>query len=259
MKLQTHNLFFIIMFTINISLFSQNARIEIGPNQIGINETLNITIIIENETLKNYSDFPKIDGFAKTGVSSSSSTNYINGKMTTSQSIIQSYIAQKTGVIIIPPFSMKINNQKIESKEKKIKILNKTKKQSPDPFDKFFNPFDNFFDRNQNNEFIDIEADAFLNLNTNKSEVFVGEGFTTTLSLFVSENNQAEMRFFDLAKQLTEIVKKIKPANCWEENYNIESINSITTTIKGKRYNQYKIFEATYFPFNTGKNFIKSS
>ena len=256
MILKTHNLFLIIMITINISLFSQNKSIEIGPNQIGINENLNITITIENEPLKNYSDFPKIEGLTKSGVSSSSSTNYINGKMTSSQSIIQSYIPQKIGVIIIPPFSIKINNQKIESEGKKIEILNKTNKQNLDPFDNFFNPFDNFFDKNQNNEFIDIKADAFLNLNTNKNEVFVGEGFTTTLSFFVSENNQADMRFFELGKQLTEIVKKIKPENCWEENYNIESINSITTTINGKRYNEYKIFEATYFPFNTGKIFF---
>ena len=69
------------MITINISLFSQNKSIEIGPNQIGINENLNITITIENEPLKNYSDFPKIEGLTKSGVSSSSSTNYINGKI----------------------------------------------------------------------------------------------------------------------------------------------------------------------------------
>ena len=33
------------------------------------------------------------------------------------------------------------------------------------------------------------------------------------------------MRFYELGKQLTEIIKKIKPANCWEENFNIENID----------------------------------
>ena len=61
----------------------------------------------------------------------------------------------------------------------------------------------------------------------------------------------ADMRFYDLGKQLTEILKKIKPSNCWEENFNIENINSIPVIINNKKYNQYKIFEATYYPFNT--------
>ena len=58
------------------------------------------------------------------------------------------------------------------------------------------------------------------------------------------------MRFYELGRQLTEIIKKIKPSNCWEENFNIENINSIPVVINNKRYNQYKIFEATYYPFN---------
>ena len=80
------------------------------------------------------------------------------------------------------------------------------------PFDNFFDPFgdpfDNFFDRN-NEEFYEVEADAFLNLSTDKKSVYVGEGFNTTLSFFVSENNVADMRFYELGKQLTEIIKQI--------------------------------------------------
>ena len=34
-------------------------------------------------------------------------------------------------------------------------------------------------------------------------------------------------------------------------NFNIENINSIPVIINNKEYNQYKIFEATYYPFNT--------
>ena len=41
----------------------QKARIEIKPNKIGINESLSITIIIENESLKNYSNFPEHSWF----------------------------------------------------------------------------------------------------------------------------------------------------------------------------------------------------
>ena len=163
---------------------SQKAKILIEPNKIGINESLSITIIIENESLKNYSNFPDINGFTKAGRTSSSSSNYINGKMTSSQSIIQNYKPNKIGIVKIPSFSMQINNQPVISKEKDIEIIDQTTNQKNDPFNNFFDPFDNFFNRNRNVEFIDIEADAFLSLNTDKKKVFVGEGFNTTLSLF---------------------------------------------------------------------------
>ena len=243
----------IILSLISYKGVSQKAKIEIEPNKIGINESLIITITIENESLKNYSNFPDINGFTKGGRSSSSSSNYINGKMNTTQSIIQNYIPNKIGIIKIQSFYMQINNQTVRSKEKDIEIVERSNSKKHNPLNNFFDPFDNFFNKNRNIEFIDIEADAFLSLNTNKKEIFVGEGFNITLSLFVSENNRADMRFFDLGRQLTEIIKKIKPENCWEENYNIENINSVMTNINNKRYNEYKIFEATYFPFNEGR------
>ena len=71
---------------------------------------------------------------------------------------------------------------------------------------------------------MDIEANAFLALTTDKPEVYVGEGFTTTLAFYVSEENRAELRFYDLGKQITDIVKEIKPNTCWEENFNIDNI-----------------------------------
>ena len=58
------------------------------------------------------------------------------------------------------------------------------------------------------------------------------------------------MRFYELGRQLTDIIKKIKPSNCWEENFNIENINSKPIILNNKRYNEYKIFEATYYPLN---------
>ena len=128
----------------------QIGKIEIGPNTIGINENLNITITVENEGLQNYSDFPEIEGFMKRGRSSSSSTNYINGKMSSTQSIIQSYIPKNTGNIIVPPFSMKINNQTIKSKGGEINVIDKKYTQKNDPFNRLFDPFDNFFKRNEN-------------------------------------------------------------------------------------------------------------
>ena len=249
---KTFSTIILILFWYN-SLFCQQISISITPENLNVGETLQITITAKNEKIKTYGNFPEVNGLKKVGISSASSTNFINGKMSSSQEIIQNYIAIKEGVINIPLFEIEVNGYKITSNKKLINVDNKKPEENNNnnPFNNFFDPFkDNFFDRNQD-EFIDVEADAFLSLNTNKKIIKVGEGFNTTLSFFVSEDNMADMRFYDLGKQLTEILKKIKTSNCWEENFNIENINSIPVIIKNKKYNQYKIFEATDYPFNT--------
>ena len=232
---------------------SQEITVNINPKKVSIGGQLKISLNIENEQIKSYGEFPEIDGFSKTGISSSSSTNFINGKRSSSQSIIQNYIAKETGVFNIPDFNIKVNNKNIFVSGTVVEVDDSYDEPKQSPFNNFFDPFDdpfdNFFERN-NNEFYEVEADAFLSLNTDKKSVYVGEAFNTTLSFFVSESNVADMRFYELGRQLTEIIKKIKPSNCWEENFNIENINSTPVIINNKRYNQYKIFEATYYPFN---------
>ena len=234
-------------------IYAQEITVSINPKKVSVGGQLKISLHIENEQIKSYGEFPEIDGFSKTGISSSSSTNFINGKRSSSQSIIQNYIAKETGVFNIPDFNIKVNNKNIFVNGTAIEVDDSYDEPKQSPFNNFFDPFDdpfdNFFDRN-NNEFYEVEADAFLSLNTDKKSVYVGEAFNTTLSFFVSESNVADMRFYELGRQLTEIIKKIKPSNCWEENFNIENINSIPVVINNKRYNQYKIFEATYYPFN---------
>lgn len=229
---------------------AQEVRISFGSQQIAVNQMFTVTVSIENERLRNYSPFPEIEGLLKRGTSSSTSTSFVNGRMTSSQSITQNYQPTGEGTFQIPPFTLTVNGKSIESEGLTVTVGPAQQRQrSRDPFD----PFDVFNNRQRQaepQEFVDIEAEAFLALSTDKQEVFVGEGFTTTLAFYVSESNRADMRFYDLGKQITEIVKKIKPENCWEENFNIDNINGQPVTIQGKPYTQYKIFQAAYYPLN---------
>ncbi len=230
---------------------AQEVSVKYGGAEVAINQVFTLTLTIENERLKNYSPFPEIDGFVKRGTSSSTSTSFINGKMTSSQSIIQNYQPTAEGQFNIPDFQITVNGNNYNIKGTTVKVgpaVQRSQRNS-DPFD----PFD-FFNRrrqpSQSQEFVDVQAEAFLALSTDKREVYVGEGFTTTLAFYVAESNRADMRFYELGKQITEIVKQIKPENCWEENFNIDNINGQPVTLNGKPYTQYKIFQAAYYPLN---------
>jgi hypothetical protein len=230
-------------------VFAQSIQIVLGPDEIGQNQAWTITVTIQNERLKSFDNFPDIEGFSKGGQSTSSQTNIVNGQISSSQSVIMNYIPQRQGVINVPAFKMKINDQVISSNGKRVTVGPPVQSRQRDPFRSFFDRDDPF--SNAPAEYIDIKEDAFLAVTTNKEEVYVGEGFNTILGFYVAEDNKAPLYWHQLSKQVTEILKKIKPANCWEENFNIENIEGERLTIQGKSYTRYKIYQATFYPLNT--------
>jgi hypothetical protein len=239
-----------LLFLAGVAYGQNTIQIALGPDEIGENQSWTITVSINNDRLKSYENFPDIDGFRKRGTSNQSQTSIVNGQMSSSQSVIMTYTPTKQGVFTVPSFKMKVNDQIISVTGKKIKVGPAVQAQR-DPYRTPFDsdPADNFFGRGET-EFVDVKEDALLALTTNKNEVYVGEGFTTTLSFLVADNNRAPMQFYELGKQLSEILKKLKPTNCWEENFNIENIEGETIDINGKGYTQYKIYQAAFYPLN---------
>jgi len=225
-------------------------QITLGPDEIGENQAWTITVTINNDRLKSYENFPDIDGFRKRGTSNQSQTSIVNGQMSSTQSVIMTYTPTKQGLFTIPSFKMKVNDQIISVTGKKVKVGPAVQAQR-DPYRNLFDsdPADNFFGRSDT-EFVDVKEDALLALTTSKDEIYVGEGFTATLSFLVADNNRAPMQFHELGKQLSEILKKLKPSNCWEENFNIENIEGEHIDISGKGYTQYKIYQAAFYPLN---------
>ncbi len=229
--------------------WSQDIKIEIGKKEVALNEPFTISIIVENDRIKNYDEFPDIQGFTKQAKSTSSSTNIINGKISSSQRIVQNYLPNMEGTYTLSPFEMTINGKIIYSQGAQIRVNPESKgSQRSDPF--ALDPFEEFFGTNEPQEYIDVKADVFFALTTDKPEVYVGEGFIATLAYYEAETNRAQLQFYELNEQINNILKKIKPVNCWEENFEIENITGVPVTINGKRYKQYKLYQAALYPLN---------
>src|SRR5688500_940542 len=240
----------VILLLIFITTSAQKIQVTLGPDEIGENQAWTITLTIQNDRLRTYDNFPDIEGFRKRGTSTQSTQNIINGQISSSQSIIMTYLPLKQGSFTVPDFSMKVNDKTVEVAGKRVKVGPPVQQQS-DPFRSFFDRgADDFFGKGET-EFVDISDDAFLALSTSKDEVYTGEGFNATLAFFVSEENRSPLQFYELGRQLSELLKKLKPTNCWEENFNIENIEGESVTIGNKGYTRYKIYQATYYPLNT--------
>lgn len=239
----------VILLLIFITTSAQKIQVTLGPDEIGENQAWTITLTIQNDRLRSYDNFPDIDGFRKRGTSTQSTQNIINGQISSSQSIIMTYLPLKQGSFTVPDFTMKVNDKPVQVTGKRVKVGPPVQQQS-DPFRSFFDRgADDFFGKGET-EFVDISDDAFLALSTSKDQVYTGEGFNATLAFFVSEENRAPLQFYELGRQLSELLKKLKPTNCWEENFNIENIEGESVTIGNKGYTRYKIYQATYYPLN---------
>lgn len=243
-------IFITLFFSFCATIQAQNIRIILGPDKIALNQAFTITVEVQNDRIKSLDKFPEIQGFNRVGQSTSSSTNIINGKYSTTSSIIQNYVPEQEGTITIAPFMIEVNGQQIRSQGKQVTVGAPIQQQQRyDPFS--YDPFEDFFGRRQPQEFVEVKEDAFLALTVDKDEVYVGEGFTATLGLYVSASNQADMDWPEnISEQIAEIKKNITPSNCWEENFKITNINVENVEINNKRYRQYKLFQASFFPLN---------
>ena len=154
-----HNTLVLSFFALFASLpgLAQEISIELGSNNIRLNEQFAITVKIQDDRLRKYDDFPEIPGFEKAGISTSSSTNIVNGQVSSSQSVTQTYLPTREGTFKLPPFRMSINDTQVNSSGTTITVgPAKQDSRSRSPFD-FDDPFDNFFDRDrQAQEFVDV-------------------------------------------------------------------------------------------------------
>ena len=269
-------------YYINISIFccfflcfttkaqqNNDVSLIIGEKNITLEDPFIVTVVIKfvGDAQTPESTFPDLPNFTKRGFSKSTSRSFVGGQPVSTCTITQNYAAKKEGNLKVPNFKVTVNGKDLKSESFVVKVGKSTNTNSDKKVEN--NP-DNLTNKNQNNpdkkedftDFIEgntnseltnlnIKEDAFLSLSSSKSNPYVGEGFTITFALYVADNNAAELGFEpNNGVQIASIIKKIKPENCWEESFKLVEIKQNPVGIKGKKYMQYKIYQATFYALN---------
>lgn len=246
MKIQqgyTFLLLFICKF-FSYSLHAQEipVRLEWSNAPISLNDSFTLTIVIEASDKREVSGFPTIPGFVRRGTHVTSATSTIAGQTTVVHRVSQRYLPTREGSFRVEPFTMIVNGEPLHSEGFTVVVAAPTTEGEgteagpPDP--------------DATLEFEGVTADAFLSLRAQPTRIYVGEGFTVRLSLLVAASNPTPLNFYQLDAQLAELLKQLRPANCWEENFGIRGEpQEFDVLVNGKRYREYRLFEAVYFPF----------
>ncbi len=239
--------FFVTLLSFN-TVIAQEVTIKLGSSMLTMGDKFSITLQCNTVALEQYGAFPDIPGFIKAGTSNNTYTQNADGENTTVYSFIQFYSPQKPGIYTLPPFKLKANGKLIPSPGTQLTVSDGT-----GAVPSINDAQTGSIPQTTTDEIDNLEprGNVFFALSADRNKVYVGQGFTTTLALYVADNNTQELDFYNVAEQLQAMAQDLKPANCWEEDFGITEIQEIPVKIKGRRYSQFKIYQATYFPLNS--------
>jgi len=237
--MKLYAILYIILCFLNIS-FAQDVAstttIETGSKELGINEPFIISVVLRDVENRPPVIFPEINGLEKRSRSATSTVNTVDGKKIVVQTINQEYYASKIGQYEIPDFFVLVNGVKFKSEGTTVSFG------VPDSDASNVDEAAYLPEPELNGE------DIFLSVKTDKRSVYIREGFALGISLYIAESAPVQMEFYQFNIQLQNILKKIRPANCWEENVGIEEIVKRQINIKGKKYTEYNMYQAQLFP-----------
>jgi hypothetical protein len=210
--------------------------VQVGSKSITTNDNLVIYFTLPVTDQQPTFLFPDIPNFKKLGVSRSKSSLFQNGQVVQNQTFSQYYQPMAVGNFSIPAQEVQINGQYVNWEPFVIQVT----EGAPEVTEEVEGVLISDESLNKNNG-------AFFLVSTNLRNPYVGQGFTVKMSFYVPESNVAEMVFDRNDLQIPELIQQMRPRNCWEENFGLQSERVLKVQFRGKKYTEYRFFQASYF------------
>lgn len=238
---------FIIIFLCSMTTWAQrqsdgDIRIEVGAKNLTLDQPFLITIIIKNHVNRPVVTFPDFERLEKRSASATSTTNIVGGKTIVIQTISQQYLASQEGEYVLPEFTVLVDGNRIKAEG--VTLNFKKGKEETKIAESTSGTNEAVVDSDETGT-----EDIFLSVKASRTNVYLKEGFSVRLALYVAKSTPIDMEFYQLSGQLQAILKRLRPATCWEENIGIEEIIQKEVTLAGRKYTEYQMYQAVLFPF----------
>lgn len=242
MKLYALLNIFLCFSAIALAQSPENATtIEYGSKNLTMDQPFLISVVLRDVETRPSVIFPEIKDLEKRSKSATSSVSTVDGRKVVIQTITQEYYATKPGNYLIPEFTLTVNAVKLRSEETMV-VFAKSGGEGENAL---------VTENVDVGEVDDNIQSVFLSVQTDKKQVYIRQGFAVRISLYIAENAPVEMEFYRFNEQLQGILKAIRPVNCWEENVGVEEIIKRKVTIRGRKYAEYNMYQARFFPITT--------
>ena len=230
------------------------TAILLGKTEFPINEYFTISFTLQGAALSRYSAFPDIEGFKKSGKSSTTTTRIVSGKTSTELTITQRYAAFEEGEFELEPFTITINGEVTRAEGATLLVGPQQATAAAPPGGDALQGqglLDQLFGKQKPDQYVEPKDHAFMALLPDKTSVYVGEGVHVGLYFYLTPSDQGLLDFHNFAAQLPGIMQQLRQRTVWEEHFDDQEITPETIVVGGKTYLRYQLYETELYPLTT--------
>lgn len=240
----------------------QQAALELGRSSFPVNEYFTIAFRLSGAPLERYSAFPDIEGFKKSGKTSTTTTRTVAGRSSVELVITQRYAAFAEGDFVLKPFALTVNGQALRSAGAALHVLPQAAPAAgtgPPPATAppagkqplvGIGNLDQLLGKPKPQEYVEQADKAFLSVEPDKATAWVGEPVHVGLYFYLAPTDQGLLDFYRFAEQLPPILRQLRQPTAWEEAFDETDIRPDSVRIGGKPYLRYQLHEAVYYPLS---------
>ncbi|MDQ2794619.1 MAG: BatD family protein [Bacteroidota bacterium] len=227
-----------------------------GPAALPVTGAYTVAFRLRGGQLGKYSDFPELEGFKKTGKTSTTTTRIVQGRRFADLTITQKYVPYGEGDISIKPFQLTVNGVVLRSKAVTVHV-GPAAPPNPGTITKPANPtaplqavgdLDKLFGKPRPALYQDVPDHAFLAVLADRPRVYQGQGVRVGLYFYLKPEDQALLAFHDFDDQLPPLLHELHQATAWQEPGPEPSVTPDTVRHRGEKYLRFRLAENLYYP-----------
>ncbi len=245
-KLLTHQLAFsFILFgvcLINEAFAAPPLRLSYSNKSISLKETFSISVHLSGFTSNRPPKFPDIEGFDKGEVTIKQPVTAAGEQVFT-----QYYIPLRRGVFQLKLFRIRVGMYQVSSKKSQLitvedAIPNLVPRKNTLPASASEKTKIPYFDDSQGGALV---------LQTNRDEVFLSEELEATLYFYIKSPSTVPLDFPEnIYSQINDLAEELHPVSCWEDRFGIERPVRELVTVRGQRYERFRLYRVLLYPFS---------
>ncbi len=197
------------LFLFPFKVFADDIKVSssVSADKIGIEDSFNYTISVETNSNQNLDVDVKFDNFPadylRPSISTSMSTSFINGRMSSSRTQSHKYTVypRQEGILKIPQVKVEVNGKTYRTQSHSIEVVagsirpkTQTRSRNRSPFSSFFDSeFDDFGTSRSN-------SDSFVEVEVSNDSIYVGQDIQAKYTYYTSNNRNNisyDMQAFD--------------------------------------------------------------
>jgi len=234
-----------------------------GPATLPVTEVFTLAFRLSGGALEKYSEFPELEGFKKSGKTSTTTTRIVQGRRFTDLTITQRYVPYGEGEYVIKPFQLTVNGVVLRSRGATVRVGPAapvappaaapalTKPANPTAPLQAVGDLDKLFGKPKPVLYQELPDRAFLAVVADRPGVFVGEGVRVGLYFYLTPADQAMLAFHDFNDQIPLLLRELHQPTAWQEPGPEPSVTPDTVRHQGQLYLRFRLAENVYYPLTT--------